>query len=462
MDKNIANIIFYHSLIVFGELMIVISLIHMLYKKRSPASIIAWLLSMVLMPYLFVFLYFIFGSRKHINRYKKDNIRQKNGTNNTLAKNPVNEILNNSGIFKMNSKQKFKIFSDPVSAYDIFIKSINNSTKSICISTYVLKYDKTAKEILDALCQKAKEGVRIKILIDTLGSWQLYFTQHKLKKYKNSGIKIEFFMPILKMPFRNYINLRDHRKIYIFDNKRVLSGGMNIADEYMGKDKLSSRWEDILFFCEGSSVKDFFEVFASDWLYASSKKIDFSSVTFEDNADTDIQVVPSGPDMEKDAVYEALLYGIYNSKSRIWIVTPYFVPNDSLSQALIIAKHKGIDVKLITPKNSNHLIADLTRSSFMRDLEDEGVEVWLYKGNMLHAKAVIFDDDAIMLGSINFDNRSLFLNYDIATFVYTKSIIDDVAKWMKELINNSEIGTKKVSKFRIIMENFMRIFAPVM
>ncbi len=459
MSEKLADILLYHSLIVFGELLIVVALIHMLYKRRSPASMISWLLSMILLPYLFVVLYFIFGSRKREDRYKKAHIKLKvSNTKNEL--NQIDGILKNCGISPVKQNQQFQILADPTEAYRCFMDSIRNAKKSIYISTYVFSYDETTKEILEALEKKAQEGIKIKLLIDSLGSWKLYFRRDPLKKIKNAGAEVEFFMPALKMPFRNYINLRNHRKIYMFDEDLVLSGGMNLANEYLGADKRVQRWKDILFSIKGSAVKDFFEVFATDWLYASSKSVKFENRDFKDIGDTDIQIVPSGPDMEKDALYEALLCAIYGATKRIWIVTPYFVPNDSLSQALIVARHKGVDVKLITPKNSNHISADLVRSSFMRDLEEEGVEVWLYEGNMLHAKVIIFDDNCATLGSVNFDNRSLFLNYEIATFVYTKRVIEEMHRWIKTLLQDSTKGTKKASKSRIIMENFMRIFAP--
>ncbi|MCF6173143.1 MAG: phospholipase D-like domain-containing protein [Campylobacteraceae bacterium] len=459
MDKNITNIVLYHSLIVFGELLIVIALIHMLYKRRSPASMISWLLSMILLPYLFVVLYFIFGSRKRKYRYKKAHIQLK--TSNTVDEvNQIDGMLRNCGVSSVKKNQEFKIFTNPTQAYCVFMDCIEKATKSIYLSAYVLKYDKTMVEVLEALGNKAQQGVVVKLLIDSLGSWQLYFNQYHLKKYIKLGIDIEFFMPALKMPLRNYINLREHRKIYIFDEDTVLSGGINLADEYLGPDKQTKRWEDMLFSIKGDATKDFFKVFASDWSYASCERLKFEKKEFKNTGDTNIQIVPSGPDMEKDALYEALLCAIYGATKYIWIVTPYFVPNDSLSQALVTARHRGVDVKLITPKNSNHIIADLIRSSFMRDLEDEGVDICLYKGNMLHAKAIIADDMCAILGSVNFDNRSLFLNYEVATFVYTKRIIKETHLWMKTLLLDSEKGMDEASRYRIIMENFMRIFAP--
>jgi cardiolipin synthase len=173
-------------------------------------------------------------------------------------------------------------------------------------------------------------------------------------------------------------------------------------------------------------------------------------------------VVPSGPDIPTDALYEALLNAIYNAKERIWIVTPYFVPDENMIQALVIAHHKGVDVKLITPKNSDHLLADLARSPYMRELDEIGAEVVLYEGEMLHAKAILFDDLGGMVGSVNLDNRSLFLNYEVVTFVYSSQFIESIEGWMKVLMDHSSRGMKRPSKVREAVENIMKVFAPLL
>ncbi len=458
LNKNLTNIYLYHSFIIIGELLIVVVLIHMLYKRRTPASMIAWFLSMILLPYISIIFYFIFGLRKRKSRYKKDFIELKQKKDYFIKSNPVSEVLNSHGISEANENEHFELHTDSIKAYKKFMECIRDARNSICISTYVFKYDNTTKEIINALIIKAKNGVKVKILIDSLGSLSLYFFQSKLKKLKDSGVKIEFFMPIFKMPFRNYINLRNHRKIYLFDNKKVLSGGMNLSEEYFGKDN-KKRYEDMLFFIEGSSVKSFFNIFKSDWFYASKEKLKYFNDTEQKTGDTTIQVIPSGPDMPSDALYEALLCAIYNAKKRIWIVTPYFIPDISLMQGLIIAKHKGLDIKLITPKKSDHKIVDLTRTSYMKELEEVGIKVDLYNGAMLHAKAILFDE-SVMLGSVNLDNRSLFLNYEVATFIYSSRVINEVETWMINLLSKSSKGIKKVSGPERIIENIMRIMAP--
>jgi cardiolipin synthase len=408
MDVDTASLFLYHSLIILGELLVILVFVHMVYKRRSPGSIIAWLLSMILIPYVAVPLYFIFGLTKRKNRYKKEHIKLQKRTDSYSKSNPINEVLRSYGIPEAEGNEKFELYLDSVLAYKEFMSCIENAKTSIYISTYIFSYDNITKNIINALIKKAKDGVEIKILIDSMGSIELYLFSYRLKKLKDAGVEIEFFMPIFRMPLRNYINLRNNRKIFIFDNKKVLSGGINISNEYFGEKADKSRWEDILFLTEGASAELYFEIFASDWFYASSQELSFTQDTTYDSGNTFIQVVPSGPDMSKNALYEALLCAIYSAKERIWIVTPYFIPDDSIVQALIIAKHKGLDVRLITPKKANHLIVNLVRASYMRELEEVGIDVSLYDGAMLHAKAILFDSSSTMLGSVNLDNRSLY------------------------------------------------------
>ncbi|WP_310441539.1 phospholipase D-like domain-containing protein [Sulfurimonas sp.] len=458
--SNAQNIYLYHGLIIFGGLLIIAILIHMLYHRRSPSAIIAWLLSIILVPYISVPLYFIIGSRKRKNRYKKSSLKLKNEPTDQNIQNNIDRVLRNYKIADASQNKQFIVYTDPIKTYEIFMQCINEAKNSIHISTYIFEYDKATKEIIKALIKKSKEGLEIKILMDSLGSIVLYLFQYRLRELKKAGIEIKFFMPIFHMPFRNYINLRNHRKIYIFDNEKVLSGGANLSNEYLGATYSKKRWQDIMFLVEGSSVEQYFEIFASDWFYASDERLKFKRQKMEIEGDIYLQVVPSGPDMDKDALYEALLSAIYGAKERIYIITPYFIPNNSLIEALIIAHHKGVDVKLITPKEANHTIVNLVRSSYMRELEEAGIKIYLYNGAMLHAKAILFDNKSVVLGSVNFDNRSLFLNYEVATFVYSIKIIKEIEEWTEKLISNSSFGTKGVSDFKRVFENLMRIMAP--
>jgi len=461
VESSLLDFLIYHGFIILGEMFILFTMLHMLYQRRSPTSMISWLLFMIIVPYISVLLYFLIGTRKQPSQQDKSALTLKSYGERIHETNTIDGILRANGIAGVTRHNSFELYSDGVQAFEAFMRAIKDAHTSISISTYVFKDDSMTQTLLQALTQKAQEGVEVRILIDSLGSYKLYFFQKPLEALRKAGGQVYFFMPLLRLPYQNYINLRNHRKIYLFDEKVLLSGGMNLSDEYMGPVKTSTQWEDLLFRAEGEATYQYAQIFEDDWAYATGKprreaKIPSSKV----HGEAYMQVVPSGPDIKGDALFEALISAIHTAKERIWIVTPYFIPDDSLHYALKIAKHKGVDVKLITPKVSNHLIADLSRSSYLRALQESGIELVLYKGNMLHAKAILFDEIATMIGSVNIDNRSLLLNYEVVSFTYSEAIIKDVEQWMSQFIDNADSHMPEATKSRRIVENFMRILAP--
>ncbi|MDH5465707.1 MAG: phospholipase D-like domain-containing protein, partial [Thiovulaceae bacterium] len=344
---------------------------------------------------------------------------------------------------------------------EILIKMIEESTQNIYMTVYKLDIDATTVLVLDALQKKAQEGIPVRILLDALGSIKLYLLQYKLRSYRKSGIVFAFFMPFIKMPFRNYINLRNHRKAFVFDEKAVLSGGINLADIYLGPTQNEKRWADIVFLIKGKASKTYLEIFFADWAYATNEVLRIQSSEIQDCGTVDVQVIPSGPDVKADVFYEELLKLIYEAKHRIWIVTPYFLPDEGILNALIIAKHHGVDVRLITPRDSDHVIADLGRSSFMREIEEHGIYVGLFEGKMLHAKAIIIDDMGV-LGSANISYRSMFLNYETMSLFDSKEVVSKIEKWMNYLLDCSTQEIKHNGKIRRVGENLMKVFTPLM
>ncbi len=427
------------------------------------------MMAIIFVPFIAVPLYFLIGIRKRENKYTKapvqlhkpheDNIHIPLNTNNALS-----SILEKNGIPAATKGNRYELITKDTEAYARLMEEIENATLSIELGTYVFSYDVTTQKILEALTKRASEGIRVRLLLDVVGSLGSYLWQKNFQALRDAGGEVGFFIPIMSRPFQGYINLRNHRKIYLFDKKRLLSGGMNLSDEYLGEDTHTKRWEDILYYLEGPAVFGFYQIFHNDWNYAMglTDQLELPLEPVESAGDNSVQVVPSGPDIPTDALYEALLNAIYTCQKRIWIVTPYFVPDENIVQALIIAHHKGIDVKLITPKQSDHLIADLGRSPYMRELDAIGVDVILYEGEMLHAKAILFDDVGGMVGSVNLDNRSLFLNYEIVTFVYSPHFMESIESWMQGLMENATQGLQKPTKLREAVENMMKVFAPLL
>ncbi len=468
MEITTSNILLTYLFILVGAILVFTALSHLLYQKRSPTSMISWMLTVIFLPYIAVPLYFLIGIRKREKKLKKEYVKfhELNQKNPYIMSDPNNgfqNILKKNGIPPATRGNIYELITSDTEAYDRMLLEIKNAQQSIDMCTYVFQSDKTTKALLNAMTIRAKEGVRVRLLMDLVGSLGVYFNQNCFNALKDAGGEVAFFVPMLKRPFQNYINLRNHRKIYLFDQTTLLSGGMNLSNEYMGEADGTKRWEDILYYLKGPAVHNFYSIFHNDWVYATKeeKKNDLK-MNEEYKGDSIVQVVPSGPDIHRDALYETLLNAIYSAKERIWIVTPYFVPDENMVQALVIAHHKGVDVKLITPKNSDHFIADMGRSPYMRELYEIGADVVLYEGEMLHAKAILFDDLGGMVGSVNLDNRSLFLNYEVVTFVYSPKFIESIEMWMEKLMQNSTRGMQKPTKVREAVENIMKVFAPLL
>jgi cardiolipin synthase len=455
-----------YGVVLISTLLLFAAIMHIIYQKRSSASMISWLLFIILVPPIAAPLYFIIGVRKRkqnakdMMRFRPINIHRDYLIND--SRHAIASILKQNGIPPATHSNRFQLITDDVTAFETMISCINDARNTIDIATFVFSYDETGRALLDALTRKAQEGVKVRLLLDTMGSLKAYlFQKHYFKKLQTAGGEVRFFSSPLDKLFQSYVNLRNHRKIYLFDDKVLLSGGMNLSDEYMGAVP-KARWKDLLYRLEGPAVHYFRIVFESDWAYTVRRSIPrLTPQKGPFKGDAYVQAVPSGPDIPKDPLYEALLNAFYDAKTRIWIVTPYFVPDDNIMRALIIAAHKGVDVRLITPAKSDNRIADLVRSSYMRELDENGVRLELFEGEMVHAKAILIDDTGGMVGSLNLDNRSLFLNYEIVSFVYSPAFIEETERWMQTLMRHAVHHLAPPSKIREALENLMKILAPM-
>jgi len=329
---------------------------------------------------------------------------------------------------------------------------------------FILDPDEVGKEFIDSLARRAADGLNVKLLLDSVGS--RHTTRRFLSPVVEAGGQISFFMPLLHRPFRGRTNLRNHRKIIIADEQRVIAGGANIASNYFDRTTKSSHWRDLSFVLEGPAVMHYTEVFRSDWEFASGERLtlhpELAQPVHNDRGGAIVQVLPSGPDVPGDPLYDAILSAIFAAKQRLWVVTPYFIPDIALVQALRLASHRGVDVHILVPEKSNHPIADLARGTHLRDLQADGCTILLYTDGMMHAKVFLVDSQLAMIGSPNMDLRSLFLDYEIAMFAYSKPEIHATEAWIEDLAINSRIGVREVGDFRDICEGVARMMSPLL
>ena len=408
-----------------GFLLALVFLANLLRQKRSPSSTIAWLLVILLLPYIGVPLYVVFGGRKMnpMARRKARIYSRSSELEEPSSGEGIERLLASYGVPPARAGNRVELVVDGVDAYQRVIRMIDEARSKIHITTYILGNDEGSRAILNRLTQRVAQGIAVRLLIDDLGSWRL--RRRVLSQLIEAGAEVAFFMPVLHVPFRGRANLRNHRKLLVVDGRIALTGGMNLAWPYMGPPTTSRLWYDMSVVVEGPVVSDLEAIFASDWTFATGSSPGTETASSDSQPQgitnsTAIQVVASGPDVTGDPLYESLLALIFAARRRIWVVTPYFVPDEMLARALNLAARRGVDVRLIVPARSNHITADLARASYLRDLHNAGGKVMLHAPVMLHAKIVLFDDQLAVIGSANMDMRSLFLNYELALFVWSR------------------------------------------
>ncbi len=445
-----------------GFLLAFILLLHILKERKSPPSTIAWLLAIILIPYIGVPLYIVFGGRKIKKTAQGKNIVFHNEQQDLLQENNKNQDSNNivCNIFPLREGNNASLILSGEKTFQQLLQFIKTAKKSIYIATFILSNDDTGKEIIDLLTQKAREGLEICLLLDALGSHRI--SGDFLGEYKSAGGKYAFFMPMIHHPFRGRANLRNHRKMILIDFE---IGGMNLSYEYLGSYSDPKRWKDISLSVEGPIVNDLYSVFRSDWKFATKEDLPSfkrGKKTKEYNNHIPLHLLPSGPDVEEDTLYDTIITSIFTAQKRIWIVTPYFIPDELLLKSICIAAKRNVDIRIIIPKVSNHRLADVVRRNYLREIQKAGAKIFLYKPGMVHGKVIIIDDSPAIIGSMNIDMRSFFLNFEIALFIYSKQIVSQLDSWINNLMKNSELGIKKTNMFIEFIEGFVRLLSPLL
>ena len=454
-----------HLLPSIGFILALALLSHILRERRPPTSTLAWLMAIIFIPYLGVPLYLIFGGRKMLSKAEKKPELAPN-RDEPFYDAPINNaylLEPDNGIFPPSTNNHITFLPKGEQAFQTIVDLIHHARHSIFAATFILGKDETGSAIVHALAKKASQGLRVCLLLDALGS--VGISKTFLSPLLAAGGHVAFFMPMIHLPFRGRANLRNHRKMLICDNQSAIIGGMNLASEYMGPKEVAGRWQDLSLLVQGPVIDHISDIFRSDWKFASKTPLSDHSVSLPAiQSDTSgvTQLVASGPDVRNDSLRNAILTEIFRAKRRIWVVTPYFVPDEMLLEALCIAVCRKVDISLILPKKSNHRLADLAREGYLTRLQESGADVWLYEPRMLHAKAILIDDTLAMVGSANMDMRSLLLNYEIALCIYDSDAIRRLESWMLDLKTDCSARQRQPTRSFGLIESVGRLFAPLL
>jgi cardiolipin synthase len=453
-----------HLLPLLGFLLALVLLVHLTREQGAPSGTIAWLLAIMLVPYVGVPLYLMFGGRK-MRRMARQKAQlpikgRPDGYRESDEKRPLAAVP--EGTFAPRGGNRIALLATGEAAFHTLMQSIEGAEDSICITTFILRSDSTGRAIVDALARRARDGVRVYLLLDALGSGNAW--RHLLSGFRAAGGQCALFMPMLHLPFRGRANLRNHRKMALFDCTTAIIGGMNLAYEYMGPTIQAQRWHDLSLTVSGPVVSDLYWVFRSDWAFAAKGEpaLPEQPASGEGPGDVRLQLLPSGPDVAGDPLHDEIVASLAAAQKRIWIATPYFIPDEVLQQVLCISARRGVDVRVVVPAASNHWLADMVRRGYLRQVQDNGGKVWLFKPGMLHAKVFVIDDSLGIVGSMNMDMRSLFLNYEIALLVRSEPVVAGLAAWVSRTMEDSELGVKGTSVPVEFAEDIAKLLAPLL
>ena len=454
------NWIYAHLLVVLGAGLAVVAAGHMLSQRRTPQSAWAWLIAMFAVPWVAVPVYLMFGGRK-MGRLadSKNDIALPESGDAGHEDSRVHEVLRSLGIPAATNNSAFQLHANGEIAFVELLGLIAAAKERIRVETFVFATDETGRAVLEALVERAEAGVDVEILIDGVGS--LHLRSRAFADLRAAGGKLAWFMPVLHRPFRGRTNLRTHRKLVIVDGTWLWSGGRNLAVEYMGARPEAERWVDLSFTATGPIAAACEHVFNSDWQFAAGGRPRKVSPLPAGTGDAILQAVPSGPDVPNDALLSGLLTAVYAAEHRIHAVTPYFVPPESLVDALCLAARRGVEVTVILPERSNHRLADLARTPGLETVREAGGRILVHP-RMVHAKAVVVDSSVAFFGSANIDERSLLLNYEMMFAAYSAGEIDEVAAWVSQLEGHCRPWTREGSRVRRLAESLAEPLAPLL
>lgn len=431
--------------------------------RRSPQSVLAWLLGIVFLPYIAAPLYLVFGLRKLPKRVRE---KARPFAPDVAAQAPepprgtVQRVLFTMGLPPAREGNRFELLPDGVRAYAALLAQIRGARRSIHLTMFLLGDDAVARSLVEALAERARAGVEVRVILDAVGS--MHTARAAGCVLREAGGELRIFMPLCRAPLRGRANLRSHRKLVIFDGAALFTGGINLAEEYLGPAPLPGRWRDFAAIVAGPVAFDAEELFAADWEFCGGARGELAAVDPPAPivGGAVLQLVPSGPDVRSDAFHDALVTAISSAKERVAIVSPYFIPDAPSLLALALAARRGVKTQIVLPAKSNHRIADFARRAPLRELARAGVEIALYRPGMVHAKAMIADDDFAYLGSPNFDVRSFYLDYENALILHDVAHVGVIRAWIDALYAECDHGPAPVHPEQPLLEELAHLLAP--
>jgi cardiolipin synthase len=458
----------------------IVSAVEAVMESRTSQGAIAWAISLFTFPFLALPLYLVFG-RNRFNGYleKRDEIEseslaliQRTSSNiqehivPVVPDTPMYTSLFNLARMPATRGNQIELLIDGRATFDSIIKGLEGAEEYILFQFYIIRDDDLGRRLARILSDKARSGVAVYLLYDEIGSRQ--FDRSRLRQQLiQTGVKVEPFNTRQGWRNRFQLNFRNHRKVVVVDGLVAWIGGHNVGDEYLGKNKRIGHWRDTHTRFQGPAVLGAEQAFATDWLWAKGEHLEINwDLDMKSRGDSTLLVFPSDPGSEYEEAGLMFHQTIVAARQRVWIASPYFVPDEGIVAALQLAALRGVDVRIIIPDEPDGPVVAMANWAYTRELLAVGVKVFRYQGGFLHQKVLLMDDQLAGVGTANFDIRSFRLNFEITMLAHDLFFAREVEAMLeKDLAQCRQVTLEEARSKPLWMRLAMavaRLFSPVL
>lgn len=478
---------------VFYVLLIIAVCLRIILDTRSVSKTLAYLLFVIFVPVIGIIFYFSFGinyrKRKIYSKklllddHLSEEFRKKITASLLLPDKDHNEaVIQNRLLIKLLTNpdsddfnpvfydNEVEILVNGETFFPALIRQLKQAENHIHIEFYIYEDDKIGNEIKDILIQKAKEGVEVRFIYDDFGSKDI--RRSFVKELNDNGVKTYPFNKIRLILLANRINYRNHRKIVVIDGTTSFIGGINVSDKYINNGASELYWRDTHLMIKGNSTYLIQKVFLLDWNFCSNEDIGINLSYFppiaslEKTKNIPVQIISSGPDSESPYILHSIIKAISLAQQEVLITTPYYIPDETLQETLILTARSGVEVKLLVPETGDSAIVNLASQAYFEDLLKAGVKIYLYKKGFVHAKTFVTDRKLASVGTANLDLRSFDLNFEVSAIIYDTDKAAELTEIFYSDIKDAEelsyISWSNRPKYKKIAERLIRLFSPFM
>ncbi|TWI70751.1 cardiolipin synthase [Desulfobotulus alkaliphilus] len=462
------------------EVLAIFMAVHAVMYARSSQGAVAWMIALITFPWLTIPLYLIFGRNKFqgyaeaLRQGQLEKVAEKPDHKFSLEKfrafpqdsqKETFRLMENLALTPFTDGNRAKLLINGKNTFGAIFSAISEAEDYILLEFFIVRHDSLGKELQNLLIAKAAQGVRVYFLYDEIGSRKLKSAYGR--KLRAAGVRFRPFFTRRGLLNRFQLNFRNHRKIVVVDGKKAFVGGHNVGKKYLGGDPSFGCWRDTHMEIEGPSVMAVQRVFEGDWYWATREQLSLNWKAERVTAPgIPMLVLPTDPAHHLEACSLFFVNLILAAKERVWIASPYFVPNDAVMQALQMAALRGVDVRILLPSRSDFWLVHLASYACIQKLAMEGIRIFRYQPGFLHQKVILVDDYLSGVGTANADNRSFHLNFEITLVAADKGMASQVSRMLEKDFEVSwEVDGRRLPRpewfFRFAVR-FASLFSPVL